>query len=163
MSLLELETGIGVGDPDGRSSLLASGSVSWIQFPKIKDHRGNLSFIEGSRHLPFAIRRVYYLYDVPAGETRGGHAHKNLQQCIIAASGSFTVVVDDGVSRERFFLNRPHYGLWIPRMVWRELENFSSGSTCLVIASEEYDESDYYREYSEFLEALAHERSGSLS
>jgi hypothetical protein len=162
MSLLELETGIGVGDPDGRSSLLASGSVSWIQLPKIKDQRGNLTFIEGGRHIPFPIKRVYYLYDVPAGETRGGHAHEATQECLIAASGSFTVVLDDGVSRERIFLNRPNVGLCIPRLVWRELENFSSGSICLVIASEEYDESDYYREYDEFLEALARERSSSL-
>lgn len=136
--------------------------VSLIEFPKIKDHRGNLSFIEGCRHLPFPIRRVYYLYDVPAGETRGGHAHRNLQQCIIAASGSFTVVVDDGDTRQEFFLNRPHYGLYIPRMIWRELENFSSGSVCLAIVSEEYDESDYYRDYDEFLEALRKEHSGSL-
>jgi len=162
MSTFELQTGI-FANGENSSPLMPSGSVSWIEFPKIKDHRGNLSFIEASRHVPFQIRRVYYLYDVPAGETRGGHAHRNLQQCIIAASGSFTVVVDDGESRHKFFLNRPHYGLYIPRMVWRELENFSSGSVCLAIVSEEYDESDYYRDYDEFREALRKERSGSLS
>ena len=116
-----------------------------LNLPKITDARGNLTFIEGMRHVPFTIRRVYYLYDVPAGAMRGGHAHKQLEQFVIAASGSFTVVVDDGKKRRKFFLNRPHYGLYIPRMVWRELENFSSGSICVVLASEEYDESDYYR------------------
>jgi len=148
----------------GESSvLLRDGSVSWIEFPKIKDHRGNLSFIEGGRHLPYPIRRVYYLYDVPAGETRGGHAHKHLQETIVAASGSFTVVIDNGKCREKFFLNRQHYGLYIPRMVWRELENFSSNSICLVMSSEEYDESDYYRDYNEYLHALEQERAGSIS
>ncbi|MGO9008538.1 MAG: sugar 3,4-ketoisomerase [Bryobacteraceae bacterium] len=128
--------------------------VHVIDLPKIADQRGNLTFIEGKRHLPFSVRRVYYLYDVPAGATRGGHAHRRLEEFVIAASGSFTVVVDDGRSRKTFFLNRPHYGLYIPRMVWRELEDFSSGATCVVLASEEYDESDYYREYSEYIAAL---------
>lgn len=162
MGVIQPQTDI-AGNGNKSSPLMRSGAVSWVEFPKIKDHRGNLSFIEGSRHLPFPIRRVYYLYDVPAGETRGGHAHKNLQQCIIAASGSFTVVVDNGEMREKFFLNRPHYGLYIPRMIWRELENFSSGSMCLAIVSEEYDESDYYRDYSEFLAAFRKERAGSIS
>jgi len=125
-----------------------------IDLPKITDHRGNLTFIEGNRHVPFSIERVYYLYDVPAGALRGGHAHKKLQQFIIAASGSFTVVVDDGRKRRKFFLNRPHYGLFIPHMVWRELENFSSGSICVVLASEVYEESDYFRSYKRFLKAL---------
>jgi len=125
-----------------------------IDLPKITDQRGNLTFIEGNRHVPFEIRRVYYLYDVPAGAERGGHAHKRLQQFVIAASGSFTVVLNDGRKRRKFFLNRPHYGLYIPRMIWRELENFSSGSICVVLASEEYDESDYYREYDNFIRAL---------
>jgi dTDP-4-dehydrorhamnose 3,5-epimerase-like enzyme len=134
-----------------------------IQLPKIAEHSGNLTFIEGTRHVPFTIERVYYLYDVPAGATRGGHAHKKLQQFLIAASGSFTVVVDDGRRRKKFFLNRPHYGIYIPRMVWRELENFSSGSICVVLASEEYDESDYYRDYKEYKAALKKEQSSSLS
>jgi dTDP-4-dehydrorhamnose 3,5-epimerase-like enzyme len=126
-----------------------------IDLPKITDNRGNLTFIEGNRHLPFEIRRVYYLYDVPAGAERGGHAHKNLEQFVIAASGSFTVVLDDGHRRRKFFLNRPHYGLYIPRMVWRELEDFSSGSICVVLASELYDESDYYRNYDDYIHALS--------
>jgi dTDP-4-dehydrorhamnose 3,5-epimerase-like enzyme len=137
--------------------------VRIIDLPKITDQRGNLTFIEGARHVPFTIERVYYLYDVPAGATRGGHAHKKLQQFVIAASGSFTVVVDDGRRRRKFFLNRPHYGLYIPRMVWRELENFSSGSICVVLASEEYDESDYYRDYKQFKAALKNEQTSSLS
>ena len=122
-----------------------------IDLPKISDPRGNLTFIEGGRQAPFGVKRVYYLYDVPGGESRGGHAHKQLEQFIVAASGSFDVVLDDGFERQRFFLNRSYYGLFIPTMVWREIENFSSGSVCLVLASEFYDESDYYRDYEEFL------------
>jgi len=138
-------------------------TVRIIDLPKIAEHRGNLTFIEGNRHVPFEVRRVYYLYDVPAGAKRGGHAHKRLQQFLIAASGSFTVVIDDGKKRKKFFLNRPHYGLYIPRMVWRELENFSSGSICVVLASEEYDESDYYRDYKKYRAALKKGHSSSLS
>lgn len=134
-----------------------------IKLPKITDPRGNLTFIEGNRHIPFAVRRVYYLYDVPAGAVRGGHAHKKLEQFVIAASGSFTVITDDGSKRETFFLNRPDCGLYIPRMIWRELEDFSSGSICIVLASENYDESDYYRDYNEYRAALEKEQSGSLS
>lgn len=125
-----------------------------IELPKVSDPRGNLTFIEGAQHLPFEIKRVYYLYDVPGGEARGGHAHKRLQQFIIAASGSFDVVLDDGRRRETFFLNRSYYGLLVPQMMWRELVNFSSGSVCLVLASEHYDEADYYRDYQAFLEAV---------
>lgn len=125
-----------------------------IQFPKIRDVRGNLTFIEGARHIPFAIRRVYYLYDVPSGESRGGHAHKQHLECLIAASGSFTVTLDDGLEREEIVLNRPDIGLYSPRMIWRELTNFSSGAICLVLASEEYDESDYVRDYNEFVDAV---------
>ena len=121
-----------------------------IQLPKISDPRGNLTFIEENRHIPFEIKRVYYLYDVPGGETRAGHAHKRLQQFVVAASGSFDVVVDDGAERESFHLNRSYYGLYVPPMVWRELDNFSSGSVCLVLASDPYDESDYMRDYETF-------------
>ncbi len=127
-----------------------------IELPKIADPRGNLTFVESNRQVPFEIRRVYYLYDVPGGETRGGHAHKQLEQLLVAASGSFDVVLDDGTERKRFSLNRSHMGLYVPRMVWRELENFSTGSLCLVMASEYYDEEDYYRDYGEFLDACRH-------
>jgi dTDP-4-dehydrorhamnose 3,5-epimerase-like enzyme len=125
-----------------------------IDLPKISDPRGNLTFVEGSRHVPFDLKRVYYLYDVPGGETRAGHAHKQLEAFMIAVSGSFEVILDDGTERKSFFLNRSYYGLYIPKMVWRELENFSSGSVCLVLASENYDESDYYRDYDQFLMAV---------
>lgn len=121
-----------------------------IELPKITDRRGNLTFIEGENHVPFNIKRVYYLYDVPGGETRGGHAHKELKQFIIAASGSFDVILDDGSNRKRFHLNRSYYGLYVPKMIWRELDNFSSGSVCVVIASEHFDEQDYLRDYNEF-------------
>jgi dTDP-4-dehydrorhamnose 3,5-epimerase-like enzyme len=125
--------------------------VKLITLPKILDPRGNLTFVEGNRHIPFDIKRVYYTYDVPGGEVRGGHAHRQLEQFIIAASGSFEVVLDDGLHRKSYFLNRSYYGLYIPRMIWRELVNFSSGSVCLVFASEYYEEADYYRDYREFL------------
>ena len=121
-----------------------------IELPKILDNRGNLTFMESSRHVPFEIKRVYYLYDVPGGALRGGHAHLKLQQYIIAASGSFTVHVDNGSEKEEFYLNRSYYGLYIPTMTWREIDNFSSGSVCLVLASEFYDEADYIRDYDEF-------------
>ena len=129
-----------------------------IDLPRIQDPRGNLTFIEGDVHAPFAIRRVYYLYDVPGGESRGGHAHRNLEQLIIAASGSFDDVLDDGNEQTSYSLNRSYYGLHIPRMHWRELVNFSSGSVCLVLASEHFDEADYFRDYSEFVAAKRGER-----
>ena len=122
-----------------------------IELPRVQDTRGNLTFIEGSRLIPFEIKRVYYLYDVPGGAARGGHAHKQLQQFIIAASGSFDILLDDGSNRERHSLNRSYYGLYIPSMVWREIDNFSSGSVCLVLASECFDEQDYIRDYDAFL------------
>jgi len=121
-----------------------------IDLPKVADARGNLTFIEESKHIPFAIKRVYYLYDVPGGESRGGHAHKSLQQFIIAASGSFDVILDDGFKKRRFHLNRSYYGLYMPDMIWRELDNFSSGSVCLVLASDLYKAEDYIYDYETF-------------
>lgn len=125
-----------------------------VDLPKINDPRGNLTFIEGGRHVPFEIRRVYYLYDVPGGAERGGHAHKDLHQLIVAMSGSFDVVLDDGYEKKRIHLNRSYNGLYVCPMIWRELDNFSSGSVCMVLASNHYDESDYYRDYQEFLKDL---------
>jgi hypothetical protein len=125
-----------------------------IDLPKISDPRGNLTFIEANRHIPFDIRRVYYLYDVPGGAERGGHAHKALSQLIIAISGSFDVVLQDGCITKRYHLNRSYSGLYVCPMIWRELDNFSSGSVCMVIASNDYDESDYFRDYNEYLKSL---------
>jgi hypothetical protein len=125
-----------------------------IQLPKITDPRGNLTFIEGNHHIPFDIKRVYYLYDVPGGAERGGHAHKQLQQLIISISGSFDVILDDGYEKRRFHMSRSYYGLYLGSMIWRELDNFSSASVCMVLASTVYEESDYYRDYQEFLEAV---------
>lgn len=125
-----------------------------ITLPKISDPRGNLTFIEGGSHIPFDIQRVYYLYDVPGGAQRGGHAHKNLHQLIIAMSGSFDVVLDDGKNKHRYHLNRSYNGLYVCPMIWRELDNFSSGSVCMVLASNRYDEDDYYRDYQDFLKAI---------
>jgi dTDP-4-dehydrorhamnose 3,5-epimerase-like enzyme len=122
-----------------------------IELPKISDPRGNLTFIEGGDHIPFNIRRVYYLYDVPGGAERGGHAHKGLHQLIIAMSGSFDVVLDDGFEKKRYHLNRSYQGLYVCPMIWRELDNFSSGSVCMVLASNLYDEEDYYRDYDEYI------------
>lgn len=130
-----------------------------IKLPKITDYRGNITFIEGQRHVPFPIKRVYYLYDVPGGEARGGHAHRHLEQFIISASGSFDVITDDGCEQTRFHLNRSYYGLYIPPMTWRELENFSSGSVCLVLASEYFDQDDYIRDFDEFKEEVGRNRN----
>lgn len=124
-----------------------------IELPKINDPRGNLTFVEGGRHIPFDIRRVYYLYDVPGGAERGGHAHKELHQLIIAMSGSFDVILNDGRGKKRFHLNRSYNGLYVCPMIWRELDNFSSGSVCMVLASNQYDEEDYYRDYDAYLAA----------
>lgn len=126
-------------------------SCQLISLPKISDARGNLTFIESFRHINFNIQRVYYLYDVPSGAERGGHAHKELHQLIIAISGSFDVVLNDGTDVQRFHMNRPYTGLYICPMIWRELDNFSSGSVCMVLASNFYDELDYYRDYNKFI------------
>jgi hypothetical protein len=122
-----------------------------IEVPKITDVRGNLSFIESNRHVPFEIQRVFYLYDVPGGETRAGHALKTCEQFLIALSGSFEVVIDDGISRHEYLLNRAYKGLLIPPLFWRELKNFSTGSVCLVLASQPYDEENYLRDYDAFV------------
>lgn len=134
--------------PEGRGA-----GCRIVDLPRITDPRGNLTFLEGGAQVPFDIARVYYLYDVPGGESRGGHAHRELEQLIIAAAGSFDVVVDNGTEAARFHLNRSYYGLYLPRLTWRELGNFSSGSVCLVLASRPYSEEDYYRDYDSFLEA----------
>lgn len=126
-----------------------------IELPKISDPRGNLTFIEGDNHIPFPIKRVFYLYDVPGGADRGGHALRSSHQFLIAMSGSFDVILYDGKEKERIHLNRSYYGLYIPPMIWREMDNFSSGSVCLALASEKYDANDYYRDYNEYLRALA--------
>jgi hypothetical protein len=132
-----------------------------IDLPKISDPRGNLTFIEGNQHIPFEIKRVYYTYDVPGGSDRGAHAHKQLQQLIIAMSGSFDVVLDDGFEKKRFHLNRSYFGLYVCPMMWRELDNFSSGSVCLVLASELFDPDDYYRDYDLFLTDAKAERASA--
>jgi hypothetical protein len=129
-----------------------------LQLPKIQDPRGNLSFIEAERHVPFDIRRVFYLYDVPGGESRAGHALKTCHQFLIAISGAFDVVCDDGSVRSRHHLNRSYFGLYVPPLTWREIDNFSSGSVCLVLCSEPYDEAGYLREYKEFRQAVSAQR-----
>jgi len=121
-----------------------------IELPRVKEPRGNLTFVENGKHIPFLIQRVYYLYDVPGGATRAGHGHRELQQLIIAMSGSFTVIIDDGNAHKEVPLNRSYYGLYIPKMIWREIVDFSSGAVCTVLASTLYDESDYFRDYAEF-------------
>lgn len=125
-----------------------------FDLPKITNPLGNLTFIEGGRHVPFEIKRIYYLYDVPGGSERGGHAHRELHQFIIAMSGSFDVVLDDGYQKKRYHMNRSYYGLYICPMIWREIHNFSSGSVCLALASAPYDESDYIRDYGAFVLAV---------
>lgn len=128
-------------------------SAKLVRLPVVPDERGKLSFIEGGRHVPFDIARVYFLYDVPAAAVRGGHAHKELRQLILAVSGSFDVILDTGRFRRVVHLNRPNIGLLISSKIWREIDNFSSGGICLVLASLPYDEADYYRDYEVFLKS----------
>jgi len=125
-----------------------------IELPKISDARGSLSFVESNKHIPFSIERIYYLYDIPGGAHRGSHAHKRLHQFIVAVSGSFDVVLDDGFNKERFHLDRSYNGLYVCPMMWRDLENFASGSVCMVLASAPYSEGDYIRDYAEFLRCV---------
>ena len=126
-----------------------------LDLPVVEDRRGNLTYIESGRHVPFEIQRVYYLYDVPGGESRAGHAHRQLEQLLIAASGSFDVTLRDGRSEKVFALNRSYFGLYIPPLVWREISNFSSGAVCLALASLPFDESDYFRDFDEFVSTRA--------
>ncbi len=128
--------------------------IQIIEIPKIEDHRGNIAVIE-KEVLPYAVKRVYYLFDVPSSAARGGHAHVDQQECLIALSGSFDVIVDDGKVKKTVTLNKPDKGLLIPKGIWRELENFSSGSVCLVLSSDVYVEADYIRSYKEFLKSKA--------
>lgn len=133
-----------------------------LELPKISDPRGNLSVIEGGIHVPFDIKRVYYLYDVPGGSARAGHGHVQLQQMIIAMSGSFDVIVDDGYGRKKVHMNRSYYGLYVPGMMWREIDNFSSGAVCMVLASTLYDAQDYFYDYDDF-EAAARQHHEATS
>ena len=130
-----------------------------VEWPRILDSRGNLTFIEGGRHIPFEVKRIFYLYDVPGGELRAGHALKNCHQFIIAASGSFDVILYDGERNQRYHLNRSYYGLYVPPLIWREIDNFSSGSVCLALASEYYNEADYYRNHESYLKAVREQRA----
>ena len=134
-----------------------------IDLPRIQDPRGNLTFMEQFNHLPFEFKRVYYLYDVPGGGIRGGHAHKEQHEFIIAANGSFDVILNDGKDVIRYHMNRSYYGLYTPPMIWRELDNFSSGSVCLVIASDIFDEQDYIRDYDEYKNAIVQNSKSTIS
>lgn len=130
-----------------------------LTLPKIERPQGSITPVESSRTLPFDIARVYYLYDIPAGAERGGHAHRQLEQIIVSVMASFDVVLDDGRHRRVVTLNRPFYGLYVPRLMWRELVNFSGGGICLVLASRHYETEDYIRNYDEFIEIKRAERS----
>lgn len=125
-----------------------------IQLPKILDRRGNLTFIEGENHIPFKIKRTYWIYDVPGGETRGGHAFKEQKEFIVALSGSFDVLIDNGVTKEIFHLNRSYFGLYVPAGMWRQMLNFSTNSLAMVLASTFFDSDDYIRDYNQFLEEI---------
>lgn len=125
--------------------------IKLLKLPKIEDRRGNLSFLEAEKHIPFAIKRCYWIYDVPGGEHRGGHAFKQQQEVIIALSGSFDIVIDNGISKEKHSLNRSYYGLYIPNGYWRQLENFSTNALALILSSTQFNENDYIRNYNDFL------------
>jgi len=133
------------------TSPIAPGHVRLIDLPVISDPRGDLTFVEGERHVPFPIRRVYYLYNVPVDAERGGHAHKELEQVVFALSGSFRMKIDDGASKSEYWLRDPRKGLYINRLIWREMDSFSQGAVCMVLASRQYEEADYFRDYAAFL------------
>ena len=133
--------------------------VKIVELPKFTDPRGNLSFVEQLKHIPFEIRRTYWIYDVPGGENRGGHAFRQNEEFIVALSGAFDVIVDDGVKKKKFTLNRSYYGLYVPAGLWREMENFSTNSLALEFGSIHYDESDYIRDYSEYIKM---KRNGTI-
>lgn len=126
------------------------GEVRLIELPKIGDRRGNLSVIEEKNHIPFKVERTFWIYDVPGGESRGGHAYRSTEEFIVALSGSFDVMLDDGKERKTFSLNRSYYGLYVPKMIWREMTNFSTNSVALVLSSTKYDAADYIRDYELF-------------
>lgn len=130
-----------------------NGYVRLMDLPVISDPRGDLTFVEGDRHIPFAIKRVYYLYNVPVDSERGGHAHRELEQVVFALSGSFRMKIDDGAEKSEYWLRDPRKGLYISRLIWREMDSFSQGAVCMVLASKPYDEADYYRNYDDFLVA----------
>lgn len=134
------------------------GMAQLVHLPVITDPRGDLTFVEGGNHVPFDIARVYYLYNVPVDAERGGHAHKELQQVVFALSGSFRLIVDDGREREKYWLRDPRQGVLINRLIWREMDRFSQGAVCMVLASQPYDEADYIRDYGEFLKLSKHVR-----
>ena len=125
-----------------------------VELPKYLDERGNLSFVQQFSQIPFEIKRVYWIYDVPGGESRGGHAYKENTEFIIAMSGSFDVLVDDGIVKDIYSLNRSYYGLYVPKGIWREMDNFSTNSLALILSSTEYSESDYVRDYQDFLKSI---------
>jgi hypothetical protein len=141
-------------DPSMTRFSAPKGSTRIIDLPQIHDPRGDLTFVEGGNHVPFNIARVYYLYNVPVDSERGGHAHRDLEQVIFALSGSFRIKLDDGENQAEFWLRDPRKGLYLNRMIWREMDAFSQGAVCMVLASHPYDESDYFRDYNEFLAAL---------
>lgn len=129
----------------------APGHVRLIDLPVVSDPRGDLTFVEGENHVPFAIRRVYYLYNVPVDAERGGHAHKELEQVVFALSGSFRIKIDDGIRKSEYWLRDPRKGLYINRLIWREMDSFSQGAVCMVLASRPYEEADYFRDHDDFL------------
>ena len=134
--------------------IAARGFVQMFKLPQVSDPRGDLIFLEGGNHIPFDIARVYYLYNVPVDSERGGHAHRELEQIIFAISGSFRLKIDDGFNKTEHWLSDPRKGLYISQLVWREIDSFSQGAVCMVVASHKYDEADYYRDYSDFKQAI---------